>query len=316
MDDPIGRRGVLFGAGATALVAATLAGTDHAAAAPPERPRSPFDKGQRSGLAATPSKPISGYVYRSASFLDFHTLGFGSERTIGNVGAYENIAFAMSATVDLPAVALVRDVEFYFLHNSAGDSMRAGVEVWSPGVANGDVTQLVFGEWSGTSSVMQTQRLVVALAQQGPYPPGAKLLISFLANGNSNMQMNGARVGLIAGGSIAMRSVPYRAYDSRTASGGILTGGTHRAVTIPASVTPSGTSAAIINLTAVEASGNGSLRAYATDAAMPTGSSLYFAAGGVAVANALPVRISAAHQLSVYASKTCHFIVDVLGTIS
>lgn len=320
MDDPkIGRRGVLFGAGATAL-AATLAGTDHAAAEPRHRPKSPFDKfddeAQPSLLAAaTPSKPKSGYVYRSASFLDFHTLGFGSERTIGAVGAYENTAIAMSATVDLPAVALIRDVEFYFLNNSAGELMRFGAEVWSPGVANGDLDQLVYGEW-GSSSAMQTHRLDVPIAQQGPYPAGAKLLISFLANGNPDMQMNGARVGLIAGGAISMRSVPYRAYDTRTAAGGILTGGTHRAVTFAASVTPPGTSAVIVNLTAVGASANGFLRAYATDVAMPTTSSLNFTASGDAIANALPVGISAARQLSVYTSTTCHFIVDVLGTIS
>jgi hypothetical protein len=173
---------VLLGAGATALAAATLTGTGHAAAAPPVRPRSPFDKGAPGvGLAAaTPSKPLSGYVYRSASFLDFHTLGSGSERTIGNVGAYENLAFAMSATVDLPAVALVRDVELYFLNSSSGDLMRVVVEVWSPGVANGDVAQIGYGEW-GASSAMQTHRLVVPLGQQGPYPAGAKLY--FTASG-------------------------------------------------------------------------------------------------------------------------------------
>ena len=82
--------------------------------------------------AATPSKPKSGYVYRSASFLDFHTLGNGSERTIGNVGVYEGSAYAMSAAVDLPPVALVRDVEFYFLNDSADALMRCGVEASDP----------------------------------------------------------------------------------------------------------------------------------------------------------------------------------------
>lgn len=61
---------------------------------------------------------------------------------------------------------------------------------------------------------------------------------------------------------------------------------------------------------------NGVLRADQTDVAMLTASSLYITTSGGAVANALPARISAACQLSVCASNTCHFIVDVLGAIS
>ncbi len=316
-ESTVARRRILLGAGvAAAAAAAGLPATD-ATAAKPRKGLGDWleDRRQRSAMAAVQaSSPITGYVYRSASYFDFHTVESGSERSVGNVGMYENIAFAMCATMDIPIGAIVRDIEFYYSSTEPGQTVGLGAQVWSPGVASFGEQDLVFAEY-GASSGIQVRRLVVPVALQGPFPAGAKLELFFAGRGSSSQQISGARVGFNGGGAVHMRSEPARIYDTRV-QGGILTGGTTRAVTFSIAQAPRGTVAAIINLTALGSSTGGFLKAYTTGFPVPAISSINYAAGGSAIANGLFVGVSAGRQLTVYASTTSHFVVDLLGTVS
>ncbi len=317
--DPIalGRRRLLLGTGAAALVAASLRGAELAAAEPGP---APDPTGHRSSLEAaaakvTPSGPLSGYVYRSLSWADFTPEQSDRIRDYGGYGAYAvGGAGALWATMDIPAGSIVRDIEWY-VSNASGAPVVLRGRRWLPGDAT-FAHGLVDDEIASSAAGVRARRAIVSASNQNPFAPGVKLALGFESTG-STTQIAGARVGMTGGGgAIGMRPIPYRAYDSRDPDKGILVGGSTRTVTVPGFASPAGTAALIINLTATGASANGYLRVYAANAAAPTISSINFAGQSTALANGLIVGISSARQLKVYASSTTHVIIDVLGTVA
>lgn len=314
---PLARRRLLLGAGASALIAGGLRGMPAEAkpTAPPVGDPGPNAADKAAAARVTPSTLVSGYVYRSVSWADFTPDPFSLGRNFGGHGAYTVTgAGTLWATLDLPPGAVVREIEWY-ASNASGASValygrrwRAGEASFAWGLADDAISTAAAG--------VRARRVFVSLQNQIPFAAGTKIALGFASNGTSNTQIAGARVGLTGGGAVTMREVPYRAYDSRDPDKGILPGGSTRTLTLPGFAAPSGTSAAIVNLTALGASANGYLRAYAAGAVAPTTSSINFAAQSTAIANGLLVGISSTRQLVVYASATTHFLIDVLGTVS
>ena len=311
---PVARRRLLLGTGATALVAVGALRDTEIAEAKTGRPRRDkiFGLSGRSTAAAQRSNPLSGYTYRSASFMDFHPIEEDNWRRSGNDGTFAT-GLIMFAAIDVPAGAVPRDVEWYFTKTASG-SVEVAAGIWMPGLF--DFNYFLIENYGSSVVGQSTRRTPVPAGQQYVYPAGARMIFAFIGNGNPAPEIVGARAGFTGGGAVTMRDVPYRAYDSRTQAAGILGSGQTRTVGIPTSVVPVGTSAVIINLTALGASNNGYLRAYAAHAAAPTTSSINFAGSGAAIANGLLVGVSSNGLLKVYASTTAHFIVDVLGTVS
>lgn len=313
----VARRRLLLGAGATAVVAAGLRGVEPAAADPNQSPadRAPSPTERSVTAKVTPSSLISGYVYRSVSWADFSPESLSLGRTYGGFGARTVTgAGTLWATLDLPAGAVVREIEWY-ASNASGASLSLFGRRWRPGEES-FAWGLADDSISTAAAGLRARRVLVPVQNQIPFAPGTKLALGFEATGASNAQVSGARVGFTGGGAVTMREVPYRAYDSRNQGSGILPAGSTRIVTIPGFAAPSGTSALIINLTAFGASANGFLRVFAADAAAPTISSINIPGSNTAIANGLLVGISSARQLKVYASSTSHFLIDVLGTVS
>lgn len=313
----VARRRLLLGAGASALVVAQLRGSGPAHAEPtkPPAPSGPDAAEKSAGAKATPSSLVSGYVYRSVSWADFTPESWALGRAYGGHGAHTAAgAGTLWATLDLPAGAVVREIEWY-ASNASGASVTLYGRRWRAGEAS-YAWGLADDSLSTAAAGVRARRVFVSVQNQIPFAAGTKIALGFASNGTSNTQVAGARVGFTGGGAVTMREVPYRAYDSRDADKGILPGGSTRILTLPGFAAPSGTSAVIINLTALGAAANGYLRAYAAGAAAPPTSSINFAAQSSAIANGLLVGVSSARQLAVYASATTHFLIDVLGTVS
>lgn len=308
----LARRRLLLGTGATALVASgALRNADIAEAKTgPPRDRI-FGLSDGSKAAAQRSNPISGYTYRSASFMDFHPIEEDNWRRNGSDGNFAT-GTILFATIDVPAGAVPRDVEWYFT-KTAATSIEVAAGIWMPGVF--DFNYFIIENYGPSVVGQSTRRTPVPAAHQFVYPAGARMILAYIGGGNPAPEIVGARAGFTGGGAVTMRDVPYRAYDSRTQAAGILGAGQTRTVGMPTSVVPLGTSAVVINLTAVGASNNGYLRAYAAHVAAPTTSSINFSGTGAAIANGLLVGVSGNGLLRVYASTTVHFIVDVLGTV-
>ncbi len=310
----IARRRLLLGAGATALVAASLRGTETAEAKPSPQPKdwSRFlDASGPDPLAAQRSDPLSGYSYRGVSFADFQPVGEDNWRLLAATG-FSSSAGIMMATLDIPAGAILRDVEWYYFNPGAGVELSAAV--WRPGIftlAKASVTNYP------ASSGPQVRRIVIPSTYQVAYSAGSKLILTFISNSApQNAEIVGARAGFSGGGAVSLRDVPYRVYDSRNPAAGILPAGKTRTIAVPLAIAPPGSSGLVINLAAVGASANGYLRVYGAHAAAPTTSSINFGGQGAAIANGLLVGLSGNRLINVYASATVHFIVDVLGTLS
>jgi hypothetical protein len=127
------------------------------------------------------------------------------------------------------------------------------------------------------------------------------------------VQVNGARVGFTLGvATTALLPVPIRAYDSR-AAGSILGANTTRTITLPTTCAPTGASGVLASVTAVQPTAPGVLKVYAAGAAKPVPDTLHFLAGGNPVTSTVPVGISSARQLTIFASAATHVFIDVLG---
>ena len=287
------------GAGAAAVVGLTTATTGPAAAATPiTSPR---------GSAA-----ISGYVYRTVSFFDFTPQGHTSNRAWGDFGTYTYpSADYLWASVDVPAGARVRDVEWY-AYNQTGLSFSAMARMW---VAGYGVLDERLVDVSITSDFKtQAYRGTVPTSAYGPYPLGCKVMLGIGTPSNGNLQINGARVGFShGGGATGLLSTPVRAYDSRQV-GGLLSAGTTRTITLPTSVCPVGTTALVVNLIAVSAEKTGFLRMWPGHVADTDTSAINFVKG-TTIANAQTVGVSASRQLKLRSSAKMHVVIDVLGTI-
>jgi len=217
----------------------------------------------------------------------------------------------MWATVEIPAGALVRDIEWY-VYNNSGSTVSALGRIWAAG------TGTLFSTLADTSIVsgsgVVARRSIVSSANYGPHPLGTKITLGLNTAGAGNVQVNGARVGFTQGaGAVGLLTSPIRAYDSRV-TGGKLVAGSTRTITLSSSFIRPGTSGVIINIAAVSADANGYLRVYPGNAGAPEASTLNYQEAR-SVANMVMVGISSSRQIKVYASQSVHVILDVTGTI-
>src|SRR5690606_1052772 len=114
------RRGFLIGAGAVATLAAA-SGTATDAEAAPAATTVTASAPQASPVANTiASPPLNGRLYRYQQMFDFSCESATAQRTWGGFGVYSgNTASLNWASVDIPAGALIRDIEWYVRNNSA-----------------------------------------------------------------------------------------------------------------------------------------------------------------------------------------------------
>lgn len=308
------RRGLIAGASALALAgAASLVHPDQASAAPKNGPSATGRVSQNSTpVGATIASPRqSGYVYRTLGEFDFTPEGATSQRAFGGSGVYTlNSASTLWATVDLPAGALVRDVEWY-LYNT-GPATAAHAYIWSANT--GFMAATAATTAVPTGSGVQRLRTEVSSGQYGPFPTGTKLFLGAPSRVDGTLQVNGARVGMTqGGGQIGLLPAPVRAYDSRN-SGGKFATEEIRLITLPAAACPAGTVGVLTNVTAVSPVGDGHLRVYPGNAPRPDASSLNYVTGK-AIANAITVGVSSSRQIRVFTTRSVHVIVDVTGFI-
>jgi hypothetical protein len=319
----IGRRGLIFGAGAAALIAGAAA-VQPAAAKPASPHGSEVVDNPRSAdgspiTTTIASAPISGYSYRTVSWHDFEPISPASGRTWdpgSGHGVYTpNASAALRATVEIPPGALVRDVEYY-IYNSSGSPVVPDTYLFVAGT--GPISSIFPTDKVSvpSSGSITATRAVVPAATYGPYPLASRLLVSLTTPTTGAVQINGARVGFTQGsGDIGLLSTPYRAYDSRV-TGGKLAAGSTRTVTLPSSIVVPGTSGVIVNLTAVNGAANGYLKLFSAAAAEPTSSALNFSGSGAAIANGLIVAVSSGRQVNIKANQSVHFVLDVTGTVA
>ena len=316
MDNTVGRRGLIVGAGAAALVAgATFA--QPAAAEPKFAPGAEVrTNAQADGSPITTtiaSAPVSGYIYRTVCMFDFEPFSPSSQRTWGGSGTYTaGSAGPLRATVEMPPGALVRDVEYY-IYNNSGSAVFPDTYLYVAGTGSISSINASVAVPSGPSTT--ATRVVIPATHNGPYPLGSRLLVSLNTPTTGTVQINGARVGFTRSfGEIGLLDAPERVYDSRNFTK--LSAGATRTITLPSSIVAPGVNAVLINLTATNGEADGYLRVFSAAAAMPTPSSINFPGTGKAVANWQIVGLSAARQIKVYASKTTDFFIDVTGTVS
>jgi len=323
----LARRGLMLGAGVAALAAGTLAGRLPASAEPtPGKDVAQTKEAARAAAqgagavqALSPvtstiaSPPISGYVYRHVSWLDFQPESGPATRQYGGRGAYSSASSPyLWATMEMPAGALVRDVEWY-AYNESGSPVTALARLWAAGT--GTLFATLADTVINSSSSTQTRRSVVSSANYGPHPLGTKIALGLnTAPAGGTVQINGVRVGFTQGaGAVSLLPNPIRAYDSRV-TGGKLTANVVRTITLPSSVIRPGTSGLIANITAVAPAGGGNLRVYPGNAAQPEVSTINFNAAQN-IANMIFVGVSSSRQIKFFANQSVHVIVDITGTI-
>lgn len=315
-EHPVGRRGLLLGGGAAALAAGALGRADRAEA----QPARPDGDGTAAGrlhpndspiTTTIASAPISAFTYRTVCMYDFRPFNPAAQPTWGGNGVYPGVVgTTMRATVEIPPGALVQDVEYYVYNNSGSDFLPDS-HIYVPG--HGSISSI------GASVVIPSTGTITAsrapVTQTGPYPIGARLLVSLTMPSTGAIQVNGARVGFQVGAAgTGLLPRPFRAYDSRV-SGGKIAANSTRTVTLPASIVPSGTTGVLVNITATDASAEGFLKVSSAAAAEPAASALNYPAHS-SIANAMTVAVSSGRQLHIKASSAVHVIVDVTGTIA
>jgi hypothetical protein len=315
----VGRRGLIIGAGAAALIAGAAA-VQPAAAKPTSPHGSEVITHPRSAdgspiTTTIASAPLSGYSYRTVSMYDFEPFYAASQKTWGGSGIYTaGTSGPVRASVEIPPGALVRDVEYY-IYNNSGSPQVPDTYLFVAGT--GPISSIFPTKVSVPSSGSITAtRAVVPAATYGPYPLASRLLVSLTTPTTGTVQINGARVGFTQGtGDIGLLSTPYRAYDSRV-TGGKLAAGATRTVTLPSSIVVPGTNGVIVNLTAVNGEANGYLKLFSAAAAEPTSSAVNFSGSGASIANGLIVAVSSGRQINIKANQNVHFVVDVTGTVA
>jgi hypothetical protein len=257
------------------------------------------------------SAPISGYTYRVVTMYDFFPFNPAAGKTWGGNGTYSSgVGTTMRATVEIPPGALVKDVEYY-IYNNSGSGSVPDTFIYVPG--NGSIFSIGASVVvPSNASAISASRAVVS--QQGPYPFGARLLVSCSTPSTGTIQINGARVGFAHGDAAAgLLDTPIRVYDSRASSK--LAANVVRTITLPSSVLPPGTTGVIANITVVDGAGVGFLKIWPASGAEPVASAINFGPS-TPVANAMIIAVSSARQINIKASVPVDVIVDLTGIIA
>lgn len=309
----IPRRGLLVGAGAAAL-GATLIPHEAASAAEKPHPSAVDGPPKLSPVPSTIASPaVNGFIYRHVSWLDFQPESGPATRQYGGRGAYSSGSSPyLWATVEIPPGALVRDIEWY-VYNNSGTAATALGRLWAAGT--GTLFASVADTPVASTDDVVARRTVISSTFWGPHPIGTKLALGLSTTSTGTVQVNGARVGFSRGaGTVGLLPAPVRAYDSQETGGRLSTGST-RVITIPAALAPTGTTGILTNITVTGGTGGGHITVFSGDASKPSASTIHFVKGQT-ISNAVTVGLSPARKVKVYASRAVHVIVDVTGTIS
>ncbi|SOD70864.1 hypothetical protein SAMN05892883_0501 [Jatrophihabitans sp. GAS493] len=320
MDRYIPRRRFFAGAGAAALGATAVGVT---AAAPAEAVAVLPGGGAAGGSGAHPnattagttiaSAPLAGYTYRHAEMFDFTPESPSALRAWGGSGVYTTgTTSALWASMEIPAGAKIRDIEWY-TYNSASSPTSGLGRIWEAGTG-GFYTPVVDVTIPVSSAVVAT-RGVVTSANYGPFPPGTKLALVFYNNDTTGkQQVNGVRVGFSEGaGAVGVLPVPVRAYDTRS-SGGRFAGGELRAITLPASAVPVGTTSVQLKFTSANSTISGNLKAYPAGGSLPQMTVLNYQAGQQC-GNTVMMNVPPSRQIAILASTATDVVVDIFGTV-
>ncbi len=310
----VSRRALFAGAAGAALLAGGVASPATADAAPAGgdgvAPAAVQPDGQP-GPTSIGSAPRSGYVYRSACMYDFRPFDPAGQPTWGGSGVYTaGVSTPLRATFEVPAGALLKDVEWY-VYNT-GVPVSASLYQYTPG--SGLIWNLTADTSIPSSAQTAAYRTAIPAADAGPYSVGSRLLASLSTPTDGSVQINGVRLGFTqAAATTGLLPAPVRAYDSRV-TGGPVVAGTTRTVTLPSSVVVPGVTGVLVNITATGATADGYLKVYPGNASAPAASALNFQEKSIA--NAIVVGVSSSRQIKIYASRTVHVIVDITGTLS
>lgn len=307
----VSRRGMFTGVGA-ALLGTSLAavGTEAGAAVPHGVDgTAPSEPGRRIG-ATTPitttisSAPTSAYIYKIVCMYDFEPFDPDAKKTWGGYGVYSaGTATTMRATLDIPPGCLVREVEYY-IRNNSGANFYPDTYLYVPG--QGTI-------WSVGASVAipSTGSIVAAKAaptQQGPYPLGARLLVSAATPATGAIQINGARVGFTgAAAGVGTRGAPAQVFNGR------LTANSTKTITLPATLIAPGVMGILAALTVSGASGTGALTVFRGDVSRPAQASMHY--GTNTATSELTTQLSARRQIKVHTTRAIHLAVDVIGIL-
>lgn len=324
----IGRRGLIIGSTATALATGLALSPSVAAAAPPGGGGSgsdgtaPNKPGGNSPNAVHPdtspvtttlaSAPISGYVYRTVDMYDFRPFLPGGQVTWSPSGGVytAGTATVLRASIEIPAGALIKDVEYY-IYNKSTTTWGADAYLYVPG-------QAYLSSIGASVSIPSTGTVAAYRAvagYQGPFPLGSRLLVSCSTPTTGLVLVNGARVGFSQGaGTLGQLPAPIRAYDSRL-TGGKFAVNTVRTITLPTTVYWPGVSAVSINVISLNSTAKGLVKVYSADASEPNTVVLYFRPDGFPWTNQIVTTVSSTRQVKVKVTAPTDIILDVVGIV-
>ena len=310
------RRGMLLGAGATMAGLGLLAAAPTADAAPsgpvrgPARAVSPDATPESTPIG---SAPLSGYTYRYASLFDFTPESPTDTRRWGGYGTYTTQGGAMWASLDVPAGARIRDVEWYVLNTSATAVTGLG-RIWSAGT--GTLYTPTVDVTVGPNSAVTAVRGVVPPANYGPFKLGTRLYLGiYTTDTTGKVQVNGVRVGFDGGeGRIGVLPRAVRAYDTRSLHDPFGANAT-RTITLPASVVPPGTTAVLVSITAINPSATGRLVADVANGTLPAMPALSYTAHQT-IGNTVLLGVTSARQIKIMSTAVTDVVVDIMGTVS
>jgi hypothetical protein len=304
---PLRRRG-LFGAGAALATggAITLAGASPARAATEEGAARRRDTPVTSTLATAP-RP--GYDYRHVSWLDFQPESGPATRVYGGRGAYSSgTSPYMWATVEIPAGAILRDLEWY-VYNDSGATVTGLGRLWAAGT--GTLFSTVGDVSVGSGSATQRVRIEVPAATRGPHPTGVKLALGLNTAGTAGtVQINGVRVGLTGGEStVALLPKAVEILDAKFNNGQV------RTLVLPPALVPVGATGVLLNVTATKGDGAGTVTVYSPSGGKP-GPTLSYPRKGLSVANAIAVPVSSQRNVAIKVTRKARVRLDLIGSFS
>lgn len=318
-DTDVNRRSIFLGGGAAFAAGAFVYGAGPADATPTPHSDGTSPRGvhpMTSPVTTTiASAPVSGWTYRTVCMYDFTPFQTTGQRAWGGSGTYSaNSGGPMRATIEIPAGALVRDVEYY-VSNTSTNIVYGDAYIYVPGfgtITSVNATVVVPAQNGGITAY----RVRTTSTTWGPYPIGTRLLVGVSTPADGSVQINGARVGFSSGaGTTGLLSAPIRAYDSRS-SGGKFAANSTRTITLPSSVVTPGVTGAILNVTAVNGTSDGYLKVFSAASGEPAASAINYSHTGAAIANGMTVAVSSVRQIKIKASAPVHVIVDVTGVVA
>ncbi len=306
----LARRELIAGAGLLAGVAASAAASTPAAAAAGSAADGPVS--EASPIITTIASPrLPGFVYRHAFMFDFSAEGSASNRAWGGSGVYTaNATSLLWASVEIPAGALIRDIEWY-VRNNSGATVTAINRLWAAGTGT-------LGTGLGDTAIpagpsIAAVRTVTTSTVWGPHPTGTKLALGLRTPTDASVQINGVRVGFSHGaGEVASLMTPVKAYDTRDGDGKFGKGET-RQIALPASAGPAGITGVFVNVSALDGQPKGRLKIWPNGFAEPGAVTLYYddrPTGAYVFVPTPPTRL-----LNVKATRPTHVSINVVSWV-